>query len=71
MEEGRGWHCHRDQEKQQAELVVALGSCDSAGWGWVTWAILVGGILAGLVVIGVVAAIVSKKGYARAATSGP
>ena len=41
------------------------------GWGWTTWAILVGGILGGIIIIGVVAAVVSKKGYMRAATSAP
>jgi len=59
-----------DEEKGQARLVEAFGNCGEAGWGWVEWVILVAGILGGLLVIGIVAFVVSKKGYTRAATSG-
>merc|ERR1712037_605189 len=60
----------KDGEKGQARLVEAFGNCGEAGWGWVEWVILVAGILGGLLVIGIVAFVVSKKGYTRAASSG-
>jgi len=59
-----------DEEEGEARLVEAFGNCGEAGWGWVEWVILVGGILGGILVIGIVAFVVSKKGYTRAATSG-
>lgn len=53
-------------------LALGLGTCRTGddGWGWVQWTILAGGIVAGLAVIAIVAVVVSKKGYSRAATSG-
>jgi len=62
------WHWH--EEEGQARLVEAFGNCGEAGWGWVEWVILVAGILGGILVIGIIAFVVSKKGYTRAATSG-
>jgi len=59
-----------DEEEMQSRLVEAYGNCGEAGWGWVEWVILVAGILGGILVIGIVAFVVSKKGYTRAATSG-
>lgn len=62
-----------EEGKQQAKLVSGLGACGgySEGWSWKNWAILAGGIIGGLLIIGLVAFVVSKKGYARAASSEP
>jgi len=59
-----------DREGEMVCPFVTWGNCGEAGWGWVEWVILVAGILGGILVIGIVAFVVSKKGYTRAATSG-
>lgn len=63
-----------NEDDQEARLISGLGSCgdsDSSGLGTVGWAILIGGLVLGVVLIGVVAMTVARKKYTRASTSGP